>query len=205
MRVKTLPVGAIQANCYLVWCEESNEAAVIDPGDEGQRILAEISRLGLQVKYIVNTHGHADHIGGNATVKQGTGAQLAIHPADLPLLSDTGLNLSTWMGKPFTCPKPDILLSEGQQLSVGKLTLTVLATPGHTRGGVSLKTDGAIFTGDTLFAGSVGRTDFPGGSFDDMIKSIREKILVCDDAVEVYPGHGPSSTVGYERENNPYL
>lgn len=205
MPVKCLTVGPMMANCYIVWCEETKDALIIDPGGDGSRILAEIKKEALDVKYIVNTHGHIDHIAANKDVKEVTGAKLLIHPDDAPLLANPDLNLSLYMGSPYRSPKADMLISEGEEIAVGNLRLEVLHTPGHTRGGVCLKTEEAIFTGDTLFAGSIGRTDFPGGSFKQLIDSITNKILPCDDNCVVYPGHGPASTVGYERKNNPFL
>ncbi len=206
MNVRCLEVGSMLANCYLVWCAETKEALVIDPGGEGRRILAEIAREQLQVKYIVNTHGHVDHITADAEVRSATGAKLMIHEEDAPLLGKPDLNLSAYVGSVLQALQPDLLLHEGDEIACGKqVQLKVLHTPGHTRGGISLQAEGAIFTGDTLFAGSIGRTDFPGGSYQDLIDSIKDKILVLDDACLVYPGHGPSSTVGYEREHNPFL
>ena len=197
MIVRTLAVGSMLANCYLVWC---------DPGGEGRRILAEIAREQLQVKYIVNTHGHVDHITANAEVRRDTGARLAIHEEDAPLLGSPDLNLSVYVGSALQGIKPDMLLHEGDWVACGKqVRLKVLHTPGHTRGGICLQGESEIFTGDTLFAESIGRTDFPGGSHHDLIDSIKNKILVLDDAYLVYPGHGPATTVGHERKYNPFL
>lgn len=206
MLVKCLAVGALAANCYLVWCEKTKDGLVIDPGGEGERILAEIHKESLHVKYIINTHGHIDHIAANEQVKEATGARLAIHMDDLPLLDDPFQNLSLYMGREYHCSPPELTVREGDEIAVGNdVKLTVLHTPGHTRGGISLKAPGAIFTGDTLFAESVGRTDFPGGSFNDLVASIKNKILTCDDDWVVYPGHGPATTVGHERVHNPFL
>ncbi|NPV29679.1 MAG: MBL fold metallo-hydrolase [Firmicutes bacterium] len=206
MVVKCLAVGPMQANCYLVWCEETKEALVIDPGGEGERILAEIKREQLQVRYIVNTHGHVDHIAANREVKEGTGARILIHSEDAPLLTSPNLNLSIYVGIPVQGPRADMLLCEGEEITVGKqVRLSVLHTPGHTRGGICLSAGDAIFTGDTLFAGSIGRTDFPGGSYQELLNSIKSKILPNHDDVVIYPGHGPTSTVGYERKHNPFL
>lgn len=205
MKVKRLPVGVIAANCYLVWCEETKDALVIDPGGEGERILEEIKKEGLNVKYVVDTHGHVDHIGANTEVLESTAAKLAIHQEDVPLLTDPSQNLSLYMGGEYTCQAPDLILSDGDELTVGKELLVVLHTPGHTRGSISLKGNGVIFSGDTLFEGSIGRTDFPGGSYRDIIASIKNKILPCGDDYVVYPGHGHATTVKNERLNNPFL
>ncbi|MDH7576396.1 MAG: MBL fold metallo-hydrolase [Bacillota bacterium] len=206
MLVKCLAVGPMLANCYLVWCEETKDALVIDPGGEGERILAEIKREQLQVKYIVNTHGHVDHIAANHKVKEGTGAKILVHAEDAPLLTSPNFNLSIYVGTPVKGPAADMLLCEGEEIVVGKqVRLSVLHTPGHTRGGICLNAGEAIFTGDTLFAGSIGRTDFPGGSYQDLLNSIKTKILINDDHVLLYPGHGPTSTVGDERKSNPFL
>ncbi len=206
MLVRCLAVGPMLANCYLVWCEETKEALVIDPGGEEERILAEIEKEQLQLQYIVNTHGHVDHIAANREVKEKTGAKILIHSEDAPLLVSPNLNFSVYVGIPVRGPRADMLLCEGEEISVGKqVKLDVLHTPGHTRGGICLKAEDAIFTGDTLFAGSIGRTDFPGGSYQELLDSIKNKILPNHDDVVLYPGHGPTSTVGYERKHNPFL
>jgi glyoxylase-like metal-dependent hydrolase (beta-lactamase superfamily II) len=205
MIVKCLEVGMYMANCYLVWCEETKEAVVIDPGGEGKRILAEIAKEQLHVLYIVDTHGHMDHIGANAEIHSATGAKLMIHEQDASMLNNSSMNLSAFTGE-IQGSRPDILLHEGDEISCGKeVRLKVLHTPGHSPGGICLQGDGLIFTGDSLFAESIGRTDFPGGSYQDLIDSIKNKIMVLDDAYVVYPGHGPATTVGYERKHNPFL
>jgi hydroxyacylglutathione hydrolase len=206
MIVKCLAVGSMAANCYLVWCETTKEALIIDPGGEGRRILAEVDREQLQVKYVVNTHGHVDHIAANFEVCDATGATLMIHEADASLLADPGLNLSSYVGGALPPLKPGALLHEGDEIACGEqVRLKVLHTPGHTRGGISLQAEGIVFTGDTLFADSVGRTDFPGGSWQSMIDSIKGKLLTLGDDTVVYPGHGPSTTIGHERKHNPFL
>ncbi len=206
MLVRCLTVGPMMSNCYLVWCEETREALVIDPGADGRRILAEIRKELLEVRYIVNTHGHADHIGANREVKEATGAQLLIHAEDAPMLTSPNMNLSLYLGVPVKGPAADRLLQDGEEIAVGKgVFLRVIHTPGHTRGSICLQGEGVIFTGDTLFAGSVGRTDFPGGSYKELLASIKEKLLCYEDSYVIYPGHGPSSTLEYERKHNPFL
>lgn len=203
------PVGPIGANCYIVGCDETKKAAVVDPGAEDSKILRALSRLGVSAAYIINTHGHLDHIGANGEVKAATGARLLIHRLDAGMLTSAEANLSAFAGQRVTSPAADAFLEDGQVLRVGRVELRVIYTPGHTPGGVCLlATDPALrrlLTGDTLFAGSVGRTDFPGGSFETLIRAIKEKIMPLGDDVEVYPGHGPSTTIGEEREGNPFL
>ncbi|BCV21907.1 MBL fold metallo-hydrolase [Moorella sp. Hama-1] len=206
MFLKTLVVGPLGANCYLIGCPETNEGAVIDPGAEGERILAAAREAGLAIKQIINTHGHGDHIGANGTIKKATNAAILIHKLDAPYLNDPGSNLSALMGFRETSPPADRLLEENDTISVGKtITLKVIHTPGHTPGGICLQGEGLVFTGDTLFAGSIGRTDFPGGSFGQLINAVKEKLFTLDDALVVYPGHGPASTIGAERVDNPFF
>lgn len=205
MKIVSLTVGPIMGNCYLVYDEDTKDALVVDPGAEGSRIVRQIESLGLKVKYIVNTHGHSDHIGGNSSVKNSTGAKLFIHEEDASMLTDSRRNLSVFMGENLNKPAPDGYLKEGDILEIGKLKFAVIHTPGHTRGGICLFGEGVVFSGDTLFEGSIGRTDLPGGSYNSIIKSIKEKLLVLDDEVVVYPGHGGSTSIGREKVINPFL
>jgi len=206
MFLKTLVVGPLGANCYLIGCPETREGAVIDPGAEGERILAAAREAGLAIKQIINTHGHGDHIGANGTIKKATNAAILIHKLDAPCLNNPGANLSSLMGLRETSPPVDRLLEENDTINVGKtITLKVIHTPGHTPGGICLQGEGLVFTGDTLFAGSIGRTDFPGGSFGRLISAVKEKLFTLDDALVVYPGHGPASTIGAERVDNPFF
>lgn len=205
MLLETLALGWFAANCYIVGCPATREGMIIDPGDEPERILEAVQRLKITVRCIVNTHGHADHIGANRDVKDATGAPVCIHRLDAPLLADPARNLSAWAGDPLAPVAPGRLLEDGDLVEVGQLRFRVLHTPGHTPGGICLAGEGVVFSGDTLFAGSVGRTDFPGGSHGALIRSIREKLLLLPDDTVVYPGHGPSTTIGEERAGNPFL
>lgn len=205
MKIEVIPVGQLEANCYLVFDEETKECMVIDPGDEGERILNQIKKHDLKVKYIVNTHGHSDHIGANQRLKEATGAELLIHKDDAPMLANAAKNFSVFTGKRIVQPAPDRLLEEGDVLTVGSVSFTVLHTPGHSLGGICLAGGGVCFTGDTLFQLDIGRTDLRGGSYPQLVESIKKKIFALDDNTVVLPGHGPQSTVKTEREHNPYL
>jgi hydroxyacylglutathione hydrolase len=203
--IKTLPVGPIMANCFVLGCEETLAAAVIDPGDEADRILMALAESNLKVNVIINTHGHFDHVGANKRLKEVTGAPILIHPLDSPMLSKLSGSAAAWGMAADNSPPPDRELEDGDEVSFGNITLKVLHTPGHTPGGISLCTDQAVFVGDTLFAGSIGRTDFPGGSFETIKNSIQRKLFTLGDDVKVYPGHGPATTIGVERRTNPFV
>jgi len=205
MQIKTLMVGVIAANCHIAWCEKTGEAVVIDPGGDGEKINRFLDQQGLKVKYIVLTHGHGDHIAAVDEVRQKTGAQVAIHPKDAPMLTDPQKNLSGFLGGAVKLKPADLEVSDGEEIIFGTKKLKVLHTPGHTLGSISLYGEDVIFSGDTLFFGSVGRVDFPGGSWDKLLKSIRDKIFVLPDYTRVLPGHGPETTVGYEKKHNPFL
>lgn len=205
MKIIRMEVGSLGTNCYIVYCEQTKEAAVIDPGGSAADILAVINREQLKVAYIINTHGHADHIGANGKVKAATQAPLLIHAADADMLTSGFRNLSSYMGEGITSDPADRMLKDGDIIDFGAVRLEVLHTPGHTPGGICLKTDGAVWSGDTLFAESIGRTDFPGGSYHQLIQSIKEKLLILPDDYAVYPGHGPETTIGWERKMNPFI
>ncbi len=207
MLLKRLAVGALETNCYLIACEKTKKAAVIDPGGEEEidLILNLLQKNNLNLKYIINTHGHIDHIAGNNLLKTKTEALLLIHKLDADMLVDANKNFSSFMGKEINSPPADKFLEEGDELSLGKLKLVAIHTPGHTPGGISLVINDFIFTGDTLFAGSIGRTDLPGGSYQDLIKSIKEKLFILGDGKTIYPGHGTDSTIGEEKRKNPYI
>jgi len=203
--VKELQVGMIGTNCYVVACPETQEAIVIDPGDEAKRIHNLVTKNGFKITAIVNTHGHWDHVGGNRELKKLTGAPIYIHEQDARFLTDGRLHLGSMMGNNENSPAADKLLKEGDIVKVGKHNLKIIHTPGHTPGGISLIGENLVFVGDTLFAGSIGRTDLPGGNYTTLINSIKEKLLSLDDETVVYPGHGPSTTIGRERARNPFL
>lgn len=200
-----LPVGLLQSNCYLVYCSNSRKAVIIDPGEEGDRILEAIRERRLQPVWILLTHGHGDHIGAIGFLKQHFSIPVAIHREEASMLTDPTVNMSSLFGLSITAPPADRLLKDGDVIDFEGKTISVLHTPGHSPGGVSYRIDQYVFTGDALFKGTVGRTDIPGGSHVRLIHGIKEKILALDDEVIVYPGHGPVTTVGEERRFNPYL
>lgn len=189
------------ANCYIVADPSLGDACLIDPGGEPGRIKDFLKKKGYSVKFIINTHGHGDHILGNGYF----GAPVYIHKLDADFLTDPDKNLSGIFGFLFKSPKASKLLEDGDKILLGGLELEVMHTPGHTPGGISIKLDGVVFTGDTLFAGGIGRTDLAGGDEDILLSSIRKKLFALDDKVTVYPGHGPESTIGEEKKSNPFF
>jgi glyoxylase-like metal-dependent hydrolase (beta-lactamase superfamily II) len=203
--LKTLIVGPIQSNCYIIGCERTREAAVIDPGGDADRILITLAKDRLRCVYIINTHGHFDHSADNKRLKEVTGAQLLIHHADAPMILHQSMNRGMWGTHLENSPPPDRYLNEGDIITFGDISLKVLNTPGHSPGSISLVTDKIVFVGDTLFAGSIGRTDFPGGDHEGLLRNVRKKIFTLGDHVVVYPGHGPKTTVGRERKTNPFF
>jgi glyoxylase-like metal-dependent hydrolase (beta-lactamase superfamily II) len=210
MLIRRLNVGYLDTNCYLVACRKTSETVVIDPGfkeDETGRILEEIDRLGLQVKYIVNTHGHIDHISGNGVLKQAFGAEILIHKNDAPMLLDSRKNLSRTLGVRFVSTPEWRLLSDEDLVEFGRLELRVIHTPGHTKGSISLysESERVAFTGDTLFAGSIGRTDLLGSSFKDIMRSLKKRLMKLPDQTVAYPGHGEKTTIGKEKLQNPFI
>ena len=205
MKFKHLAVGPLMSNCYIIACKQTREAAVIDPGDEADNILIAISEFKSRLKYILNTHGHFDHVGANARLKQVTGASILIHEEDAPMLNIVSSSAGAWGMSSVDSPPPDQTIKEGDIIDVGQIKLKVIHTPGHSPGGVSFLTDNIVFVGDTLFAGSIGRTDFPGGNYNTLITSVKNKLFVLDDNVVVYPGHGPETTIGNEKSTNPFF
>lgn len=206
MILKGLEISTMGENCYIVGCEETMEVAVIDPGGNPQGIVKLLQDNNYKAIYIINTHGHIDHIGGNAGVKEATGAKILIHEKDSKMLTNPASNFSFLFGSKVVSPPADQFIDQGDIIKIGNtVELEVIYTPGHSPGGICLKTGNTIFVGDTLFQGSIGRTDFPGGSHKQLIQMINEKLLCYDDEVVCYPGHGPATTIGYERNHNPFL
>ena len=204
---KGLIVGLLEVNCYILGDEDTKEAVVIDPGGDEDAILDVLKTNELQLKLIIDTHGHFDHVDANQPLKEATGAQIAIHELDAAALSQPSQEAMFFTGNRIRMSEADILLKEGDTLSFGKYRLKVLHTPGHTPGGISLvmEDNPYVYVGDLLFQGSIGRTDFPGGSFEDLIKAVKAKIFPLGDHYTVYPGHGPVTTVGQERKYNPFF
>ena len=207
MILESFPVGPLACNCTILGDEEAGEAIVIDPGDEVSRIHRRLIDLGLKLKQIIVTHAHIDHVGGALKLKSLTGAPIFLNQDDLPLLKMIAIQ-ATWLGvdTPETAP-PDENLSEGLIVGLGRYPAQVIHTPGHTQGSVCLHLAPLkiIIAGDTLFAGSIGRTDLPGGNYRQIIESICSRLLVLPDDTRVLPGHGAETTIGTERRSNPFL
>jgi glyoxylase-like metal-dependent hydrolase (beta-lactamase superfamily II) len=233
MNVKTFILGPLQTSCYLVYSDTNSNAIIIDAGGDPTEIIKYIKQFNLTPLYLVNTHGHIDHILGNPQIKKAfPKINICIHPVDAPMLQEAKYNLSTELGFEFFSPEPDRLINENDFISIPAEGTTsrksthqfkVIHLPGHTKGGIGLlyqptngsylqngrekvkNSDAFLFSGDAIFAGSIGRTDFPGGSHSELINNIRKKIFVLPDSTIIYPGHGPSTTVGDEKHSNPFF
>ncbi len=192
-------------NTWLLYDDNSLEGILVDPAAPSEKLFERIHSLALKIKWIFNTHGHGDHIGGNNYFAQKLAAPLAIHQDDAAMLTDNRKNLSEYMGTPLKNVAADLLLEDGQSFPLAEYQIKVIHTPGHTPGCICLYIDKYLISGDTLFELSIGRTDFPGGSHAQIIKSIREKLFILPDDVIVFPGHGPQTTIGLEKSNNPFL
>lgn len=208
MKIQQLTVGMMSVCCYIVSCEKTGKAVVIDPCGDEKDILAACAKGGLDVLRIISTHGHADHVCGNGPIQQATGAKIVMHRADAEFFSNPDVkSYFSMLGLPES-PPADILVEDGDVISFGEESLHVLHTPGHTPGGICLYSAPNCFTGDTLFVGGVGRTDFPGGSSNELARSIKERLLSLPPETVVWPGHGyggSKSTIGKEARSNPYL
>jgi glyoxylase-like metal-dependent hydrolase (beta-lactamase superfamily II) len=210
MILRTFPVGLLQCNCSVIGDPATREAIVVDPGDEIDKVLAALREEGLRCRAILNTHTHLDHVGANQALKEATGAKLMLHEADLPLYDRLDAQ-AAWMGGLLPAPARatvDELIHQGDRVTAGGLVAEVLHTPGHTPGSLCFHWGGAsplLLSGDTLFAGSIGRTDLWGGDFDQELESIRRRLFALDDQTRVIPGHGPETSIGRERRSNPFL
>ncbi|MEO0071241.1 MAG: MBL fold metallo-hydrolase [candidate division WOR-3 bacterium] len=203
LRIERLEVGPLLTNCYILKCGE--EMVVIDPGGDGERILNKVQELGGEVKWVINTHGHIDHIAANGEVVEATGAEILIHQLDEMMLVQPEINLAMMMGMEINSPKPSGFLAEGDEIVVGKESLSVVHTPGHTPGSICLIGSGYVFTGDTLFLDSIGRVDLPGGSELQMQNSLARLQRILKRETMLYPGHGPTGSFGRALLVNPFL
>jgi hydroxyacylglutathione hydrolase len=207
MVFESIAVGPLSVNCYIVACEQSREGIVVDPGGDVERIASLVQQHGLKIHTIINTHGHFDHVGGNRQLAAAFGARLLIHQADAPMLSRSAEIARKYGLQGENSPEADAYLIDDMDIFFGTCRLKVLHTPGHTQGGCCLYFEGErkVITGDTLFADSIGRTDLPGGSHEQLLESIRTKLFTLPDDVIAYPGHGPQTTIGHEKSCNPYF
>lgn len=207
MRITNLPSGALQANTYLAVDEKTNEGFIVDPGGYNKVLTKEVRDNDVNIKYIILTHGHSDHICGvNEHKAEFPDAKIVTYKDEEAMLENPNLNQSPGFGVPYST-KADILVSDGDELKVGDVTLKFIHTPGHTEGGMCIyvKEAKALFSGDTLFRQSIGRTDFPGGSYKEIMDSIRKKLFLLPDDTNVFPGHMGMTSIGFEKENNPFV
>ena len=207
LMMRGIVVGVFQENCWIVGSRASGEAICIDPGDQSDDILALARDLGVRIKLIANSHGHGDHILAVAGVQRATGARFVLHEQDLDLVRHGWQGMAARVGIDVSAPppEPDGFVTDGQYVEVAGVRLQVIATPGHTRGSVSYYSEGMLFSGDTLFRASIGRTDMPGGDFEEEMRSICDRLLLLPDETLVLPGHMDQTTIGYERQYNPYV
>ena len=205
LKIETIVNGPFQENCHIVWEEESKAAIVVDPGDEAERLIRAARFLALDVKAVYNTHGHIDHAGAAAPVCEAFGVPFAMHPADEFLLEGLPDQARMFGLPPMRAPRLDRPLADGDAIELGSARGEVIHTPGHTPGGVCFRFGEVLLVGDTLFAGSVGRTDLPGGSTRQLLAAIRDRLLVLPESCRVLSGHGPATSIGVEKKHNPFL
>ncbi len=205
MNIESIPVSPFATNCYIVSCPETKEAAIIDAGDEAEKILSFVDENNLNLKYLINTHAHLDHVTAVFDIQKERSIPFLLHPNEEVVLQ--GLNQSQQMFGlgASDIPTIDQFIDKNSEIKLGKLTFKIIETPGHTPGGICLLMDNYLIAGDTLFAGSIGRTDLPGGDTNTLLNSIQNQLMCLDDAVIVYPGHGPSTSIGIERQSNPFI
>jgi len=204
MRIETFTLGELQENAYLLIDAEGGGAVVIDPGDYPTRLIERVNELGAEPLAVLLTHGHWDHVNGVREIKHAFDVPVYLHEADAAIYKHVAEQAELFGFHADPQPPPDHLLTGGETLELGPFRIDVIHTPGHTQGGVCYKIDDAVFVGDTIFVGGIGRYDLPGGSFEQLVKGIRQKLLTLDDNVTLYPGHGPPTTVGTERRSNPF-
>ncbi|UCH89905.1 MAG: MBL fold metallo-hydrolase [Thermoplasmata archaeon] len=205
MILQTMVVGPLQTNCFLLGCEKERVAIIIDPGGNADDILKVIEKHELELKIIIATHAHFDHLGAVAKLMKESEAKLYVHKADWATLERAERSAASWGMRVEQPPVPDFEMEEGDEITAGTITLKVLHTPGHSPGGISLSMPGRVFAGDTLFYRSIGRTDFPGGDFDTLINSIKTKLFTLPDDTIVHTGHGPDTRIGDEKKHNPFI
>ena len=205
MYLKRLEVGVYGANCYILADKKTKEAAVIDPGGDARSIWEKVQEYNFILKYIILTHGHGDHIGGLKELKDLSNAPIYMHKEDLYLLEDKHKNHSAIMGGNVIEMSADAYVEDGEILDLGGLELNIIHTPGHTKGGICIYVNNIVFTGDTLFANSIGRTDLDGGDYNTIISSIKNKLMSLDEQTTVLPGHGPATKIAVEKTTNPYI
>ena len=205
MLLETLVVGPLSVNCYIFACEKTHQAAIVDPGDEADQILSVVKKLDCRVKYILLTHGHIDHLSQIPILKNKLKAEFLMHEQDIPLVQSASTQAALF-GLPDPGDlKPDRFLNDGDIIHLGELTIQVFHSPGHSPGSITFQVNQKLFVGDLIFNGSIGRTDLPGGDYSQIIESIQKKIFTFPDSVEIYPGHGPATTVGIEKNTNPFF
>jgi hydroxyacylglutathione hydrolase len=205
LEIIRIAAGIYAANCYIVYSTNTMDGVIIDPGGDVDDIIKVVEDKGIKIIGIILTHGHADHIGGLEDLKEKLDVDIMIHEDDREMLADADVNLSNIMAMDSVEIEPDIILNDGDTINIGDKEILVIHTPGHTKGGICLKIEDNIITGDTLFQGSIGRTDLYGGDFNAIINSIKSKLMIYKDETKIFPGHGAPSTIGDERVNNPYI